>query len=103
MKQFICTSILLLLMTSCSKSIKNTKWIGVGKHDDTELILKDNDGIIVNHYLENETDTFKITYRQNGNSVVISRHDDIVSVNQPGVLEGDTLKFDDGSAFVKRK
>lgn len=95
--------ICLLCLGSCAKSIDNTKWVGIGKHDDTELILNKNDGFIVLHYFQNETDTFKMTYKQEGNTVIISRHDSIVSVDQSGILKGDTLDFGKGFVLVKIK
>ena len=97
------TIICLLGLSSCSISIDNTKWVGIGKHDDTELILKNNEGFVVLHYPQNETDTFKITYKQEGNTVIISRHDSIVSVDQSGILKGDTLDFGKGFVLVKIK
>lgn len=95
--------ICLLVLSSCSISIDNTKWVGVEKNDDTELILNNNEGFVVLHYTQNETDTFKITYKQEGNTVIISRHDSIVSVDQSGILKGDTLDFGKGFVLVKIK
>lgn len=85
--------LLILLLSSCSKSIKNTHWIGEGENKNVEILFKNNNnGSIIKHYPHEETDTFEITYIQSGDTIIISRNDDIVSTKEKFVLEKTKLR-----------
>lgn len=93
MKQINIIGSLLFSITfvSCTQSVNNTNWSGMEGNDDLELILIDNGaGFLIKHY-HYGVDTFNITFNQEGDRVILSRNDSIVSIDEPFVLNDDKL------------
>ncbi len=103
MKLYILTSFILLFLflSSCSKPIKNSHWIGEGKNNDVELIFKNDEGNIIKHYPNEDTDTFEITYIQSNDTIIISRKDEIVSTEEKFILENTKLRGN-GIIFIQK-
>lgn len=93
---------LVFVLASCTQSIVGTKWIGLDRNEDIELWFGEKDGCIIKHYSETEADTFKMSYEQDGNTILVSRNDEIVSAKQQFSLNGDKLEGE-GWTFAKKK
>lgn len=86
---FVCA-----LVVSCTKevNVKGTKWRGIGDTKNIEFVFNDSDGFIIKHYSEIDRDTFYISYELKGDSVIINRKDDIVSMKESFAVTSETLK-----------
>lgn len=100
------TYILLVIITiACShstQSVKGTKWQGIGQNKDIQLILNESNGYLIKAYSSSEADTFRVSFKQENDMVIINRSDDIVSAEQQLVLDGDKLESENIS-FSKIK
>lgn len=91
------------LVASCSKEVhvKGTNWKGVGTDKNIELVLNDIDGYVIKHYFDMDRDSFYVSYKIVGDSIIITRNDEMGFVKESFILISDTLKSSN-MIFVKQ-